>query len=71
MFCTKDRVRPNPDSTVTGEGRIRDNTQIKLRGVRIDLREIESFILYTSEGVIISACVSTRSDSDNKSLSPM
>lgn len=66
MYRTKDRGRLNPDGTVTVEGRIGDDTQIKLRGVRIDLREIESLILHASEGVIIDACASTRGDGDTK-----
>lgn len=42
------------------EGRITDDTQVKLRGLRIDLREIESAIVHAAKGSIIDCAVGIR-----------
>lgn len=55
------RLRPS-DETLLCEGRIEGDTQIKLRGMRIDLRDIESVILSRSNGIISDAVVSVRGD---------
>ena len=42
-------------------GRIADDTQVKVRGMRIDLQDIEACILTAAEGALHKAVVSVRS----------
>ncbi|KAJ2990480.1 hypothetical protein NUW58_g2929 [Xylaria curta] len=42
------------------EGRIADDTQVKLRGLRVDLREVESAIIQAANGTIVDCAVSIR-----------
>lgn len=60
MQRTGDLGRWREDGTIVVEGRISGDTQIKLRGLRIDLREVESAITEASGGVIHEAVVSVR-----------
>jgi hybrid polyketide synthase/nonribosomal peptide synthetase ACE1 len=60
MHLTGDRGRLTANGALLLEGRIAGDTQIKLRGLRIDLQEIESSIIQGSEGIIIHAVVSIR-----------
>lgn len=55
MFRTGDRGRLLPDGSFIVEGRICDDTQTKIRGVRIDLQEIEQTLVQDSEGAIAEA----------------
>ncbi|KAH0601132.1 hypothetical protein MHUMG1_00003 [Metarhizium humberi] len=55
-FASPDRV----DGRLLLEGRITDDTQVKLRGLRIDLREIESAIIHAAKGSIIDCAVGIR-----------
>ncbi|EXL67078.1 hypothetical protein FOPG_16777 [Fusarium oxysporum f. sp. conglutinans race 2 54008] len=66
MYRTKDRGRLLPNGWVSIEGRIGHDTLIKLRGMRIDLRDIENTILISAPGGAISEAVaSVRSDGDS------
>ncbi|KAF1937576.1 putative hybrid NRPS/PKS enzyme [Clathrospora elynae] len=60
MHLTGDRGRLTANGALLLEGRIAGDTQIKLRGLRIDLQEIEWSIVQGSEGIIIHAVVSVR-----------
>ncbi|CAA9957838.1 Acyl transferase domain [Pyrenophora teres f. maculata] len=61
MHRTGDFGRWLPDGTLLVEGRANDDTQVKVAGVRIDMRTIESTILESSQGSIVEALVSLRS----------
>ncbi|KLU82007.1 hypothetical protein, variant [Magnaporthiopsis poae ATCC 64411] len=63
MFRTGDRGRLLPDGSLIVEGRIGDDTQIKIRGVRCDLRDIEQTIVQASEGAIAEAVAVVRTTS--------
>ncbi|KAG4218909.1 hypothetical protein PC116_g32611, partial [Phytophthora cactorum] len=48
------------DGSLLLEGRIAGDTQVKLRGLRIDLREVEAAIIDAAEGKIVDAAVTIR-----------
>ncbi|KAK3305955.1 polyketide synthetase [Chaetomium strumarium] len=62
MYLSGDRGR----LTATGEleilGRIDGDSQIKLRGIRIEMQDIEQTILRTADGALVSVCVTARGD---------
>ncbi|CAG8973054.1 hypothetical protein HYALB_00010828 [Hymenoscyphus albidus] len=60
MHLTGDRGRLQSDGTLILEGRIIGDTQIKLRGLRIDLQDVESTIIQSSQDRILHAIVSVR-----------
>ncbi|EOD43327.1 putative lovastatin nonaketide synthase protein [Neofusicoccum parvum UCRNP2] len=57
----KGRLRPS-DGALVFEGRIAGDTQIKLRGIRIELQDVESVIIDTAKGAIATAIASVRGD---------
>ena len=57
MHRTGDRGRLTSNGSLLVEGRIDGDTQIKLRGICIDLRDIETTIIQTSTGNIVDAAV--------------
>lgn len=61
MYRTRDRGRLLPDGSIVVEGRIGDDTEIKLRGQRIDLKDVEATIVRCAHGVITEAVASVRS----------
>ncbi|KAK2007074.1 beta-ketoacyl synthase domain-containing protein [Colletotrichum eremochloae] len=61
MYRTRDRGRLLPDGSIVVEGRIGGDTEIKLRGLRIDLKDIEHAILRSADGVLSEAVASVRS----------
>ncbi|KAJ2995834.1 hypothetical protein NUW58_g1161 [Xylaria curta] len=65
MHLTGDRGRlRRSDGALIFEGRITHDTQIKLRGIRIDLRDIESSVTAAAKGAILATVVSVRGKSD-------
>jgi hybrid polyketide synthase / nonribosomal peptide synthetase ACE1 len=60
MHRTGDRGRLLNDKSLVIEGRISGDTQIKLRGLRIDLQDVEATIVQASNGQIANAIVSVR-----------
>jgi len=62
MYKTGDRGFLRGDGSLTFVGRTDGDTLVKLRGLRIELGEIASAILRSSEGAITDAVVSVRGD---------
>ena len=60
MYRSGDRGRLSSDGGLVIEGRLVGDTQIKFRGIRIDLRDIESAIIQAGRGRITNAGVSVR-----------
>lgn len=68
MYRTGDRGRLRDDGALMCEGRIDGDTQIKLRGLRIELEDIENTILQTANGTFSGAVVSVRGQADSQFL---
>ncbi|KAJ5740883.1 Acetyl-CoA synthetase-like protein [Penicillium malachiteum] len=66
MYLTGDVGRWREDGTLVVEGRIAGDTQIKLRGLRIDLQDVERAILDVSSGILTNAAVSLRRANDSE-----
>jgi hybrid polyketide synthase/nonribosomal peptide synthetase ACE1 len=66
LYRTGDQGRQLPDGSVVYEGRIAGDSQIKLRGIRIELKDIESTIVKVSEGTIYKAVASIRGNRDSE-----
>lgn len=60
MHRTGDRGRLSREGHLILEGRIAGDTQVKLRGLRMDLQDIEATIMQSSNGAIVQAAVSVR-----------
>jgi len=67
MHRSGDRGRLSADGLIL-EGRVDGDTQIKLRGIRIDLQDIESTIVQHSDGSIRDAVVSLRKSGETEFL---
>ncbi|KAH9908264.1 beta-ketoacyl synthase domain-containing protein [Xylariomycetidae sp. FL2044] len=57
MYRTGDLARLLEDGTMTTLGRIAGDTQVKIRGQRVELDEIAATIVRASDGVIVDAAV--------------
>ena len=62
MYRSGDRGRLREDGALIVEGRIAGDTQVKIRGVRMELQDIEKNIVQSSGGNVIDAVVSLRGD---------
>ncbi|TFA97733.1 Polyketide synthase-nonribosomal peptide synthetase [Trichoderma ghanense] len=62
MYRTGDRGRLLSDGTLLLFGRIDGDSQIKLRGLRIDLQEVELAVLEAADGLLSTVVVSQRGD---------
>ncbi|RLL96033.1 hypothetical protein CFD26_103332 [Aspergillus turcosus] len=67
-YRTGDRGRLRHDGVLCFEGRIGGDTQVKLRGLRMDLMDIESALIEVSEGILVSAVVTVRGPADAQYL---
>lgn len=65
MYRTKDRGRLLPNGELSVEGRIGQDTMIKLRGQRIELQDIEQTIIRSCSGLLSEAVVSARSPAED------
>ncbi|KAJ0115637.1 hypothetical protein J7T55_010460 [Diaporthe amygdali] len=63
MHRVGDVGRWKEDGSILVEGRISGDTQVKLRGLRVDLREIESNLLKVADGILSEVSVSARRSS--------
>lgn len=68
MYRTGDRGRLRDDGALICEGRIDGDTQIKLRGLRIELEDIEITILQAANGSLLNTVVSVRGEVDSQFL---
>ncbi|KAE8362260.1 hypothetical protein BDV27DRAFT_166330 [Aspergillus caelatus] len=57
-YRTFDRGRLLSDGSLVIEGRLDGDTQVKIRGIRIELEDIENSIIQASEGKVTNAVVS-------------
>ncbi|KAL2167663.1 hypothetical protein VTG60DRAFT_964 [Thermothelomyces hinnuleus] len=64
MYRTGDYGRLDKSGLLTIEGRIAGDTQVKLRGYRIELAEIERVMLREAEGQLANAIVTLRGGGD-------
>jgi hybrid polyketide synthase/nonribosomal peptide synthetase ACE1 len=62
MYRTGDRGQIGPDGTLEVFGRIDGDTQLKLRGIRIELCDVENTIHKAAEGALSSVVVTSRGD---------
>lgn len=60
VYRTGDLGRWRDDGAILIEGRITGDSQIKLKGLRIELRDVENSILETANGALAQAVVSAR-----------
>ncbi|OKL62242.1 hypothetical protein UA08_02205 [Talaromyces atroroseus] len=68
VFCSGDRGRVCEDGSLLFDGRISERTQVKLRGFRVELSDIEQSILDGADGLVTSAVITVRGQLDLKFL---
>ncbi|KAF1730572.1 Nonribosomal peptide synthetase 14 [Beauveria bassiana] len=59
-YLTGDMGRMLPDGSLVYLGRMEADSQVKLRGIRIELNDIAQSIMATSDGIIANAAVGAR-----------
>ncbi|PYI32190.1 hypothetical protein BP00DRAFT_473498 [Aspergillus indologenus CBS 114.80] len=67
-YRTGDRGRLRPDGILDFEGRIGGDTEIKLRGLRMDLNDIECALLQAAQGWLTTVVVTAQGDADAQYL---
>lgn len=68
MYRTGDRGRLLEDGSLQVEGRMAGGTEVKIRGVRIDLQDVEQTILRAAGGHLDDAVASVRSAASDESV---
>jgi hybrid polyketide synthase/nonribosomal peptide synthetase ACE1 len=61
-YRTFDQGRLLRDGSLVIEGRLDGDTQVKIRGIRIELEDIENTIIQTSGGLLVGCVVSLQGD---------
>lgn len=62
LFRSGDRGRLRSDGALLFDGRLNGGTQIKLRGIRIELQDIEACIVQAANGALSDAVVGVRGE---------
>ncbi|KAI1376083.1 putative polyketide synthase [Hypoxylon crocopeplum] len=62
MYSTGDKGRMMADGALEILGRVDGDSQIKLRGIRVELEDIESTILKSAKGALATVVVTARGD---------
>lgn len=62
MYRTGDRGFLTRDQGLVVLGRVDGDSQVKLRGIRIELQDIEQVILQHADGALANVCVTARGD---------
>jgi amino acid adenylation domain-containing protein len=62
FYRTSDKGRLLPDGTLLCFGRLDGDTQIKLRGLRVELEDVEAALLRAAKGLLSSIVVSLRGE---------
>ncbi|KAL7952857.1 putative PKS-NRPS protein [Trichoderma compactum] len=65
LYRTDDKAKFLPDGRLVFLGRIAGDTQVKLRGFRVQLNDVANTIIKASEGVVKDASVSFRRGQDS------
>ncbi|KAK7738315.1 putative Hybrid PKS-NRPS biosynthetic cluster [Cytospora paraplurivora] len=68
MYRTGDRGFLDEDGCLTLESRMLGDTELKLRGIRMDVQDVEKAIIDTGSGAIRDAVVSVRGEADTQYL---
>lgn len=66
MHRVGDVGRWTADGSIVIEGRVSGDTQLKVHGIRLDVREVEGAILQAAREALLDAAVSLRSSLDNR-----
>ncbi|PWY94774.1 polyketide synthase [Aspergillus sclerotioniger CBS 115572] len=62
LYRTSDQGRLLPDGTLLCFGRLEGDTQVKLRGLRVELEDVEAALLRAAGGLLSSIVVSAREE---------
>ncbi|TLD11806.1 hypothetical protein PspLS_11641 [Pyricularia sp. CBS 133598] len=68
MYRTGDSGFLRPDGSLVILGRIQDDSQVKIRGIRIELDEVSSVIVKASGGRVSQAITTVRGTGENKMM---
>ncbi|OAA60067.1 Beta-ketoacyl synthase [Cordyceps fumosorosea ARSEF 2679] len=68
MYRTGDVAHMNVDGEMVVRGRMAGDTQVKIRGMRVDLADIESSMMAAADGVLKAIVVTLRRENDAQFL---